>query len=101
MARSLWARLNAQYGSPLSGAELLALSEPKLDQLRAEQLVPESLDSGALAECAEALRGRTVAVVGAGFAGLAAAWYLRECGVGTVVVFESSDRIGGRVRTDR
>ena len=41
-----------------------------------------------------------VAVIGAGFAGLAAAWYLNECGVKTTL-YEAGDRVGGRVRTDR
>jgi monoamine oxidase len=44
--------------------------------------------------------GMRVAVIGAGFAGLAAAWYLKECGVQTTL-YEASGRVGGRVRTDR
>lgn len=44
--------------------------------------------------------GMRVAVIGAGFAGLAAAWYLNQCGV-TTTVYEASGRIGGRVQTDR
>ena len=44
--------------------------------------------------------GMRVAVIGAGFAGLAAAWYLKECGVSTTL-FEARDSVGGRVRTDR
>ena len=43
--------------------------------------------------------GRVV-VVGAGLAGLAAAYELREAGV-DVVLIERSDRVGGRVRTIR
>lgn len=39
-----------------------------------------------------------VLVVGAGFAGLAAAWMLRQRGV-EVVVSEARDRVGGRVRS--
>jgi monoamine oxidase len=41
-----------------------------------------------------------VGVIGAGFAGLAAGWYLHELGV-NVVVYEFSDHVGGRVLTDR
>lgn len=41
-----------------------------------------------------------VAVIGGGFAGLSAAWYLNACGVHTTV-FEASGAIGGRVRTNR
>lgn len=44
--------------------------------------------------------GMRVAVIGTGFAGLAAAWYLNECGVKTTL-YEASGRVGGRVRTDR
>jgi monoamine oxidase len=41
-----------------------------------------------------------VCVVGAGFAGLAAAWTLRQGGA-DVVVLEARDRVGGRVRSQR
>src|SRR6478752_9675997 len=41
-----------------------------------------------------------VAVIGGGFAGLAAAWYLKTCGISTTV-FEAGSRLGGRVQTDR
>jgi monoamine oxidase len=44
--------------------------------------------------------GLKVAVIGGGFSGLAAAWYLKSCGA-TPTVFEARDQIGGRVRTDR
>lgn len=43
---------------------------------------------------------KTVIVIGAGIAGLAAAKKLKEKGY-TVTVLESQDRIGGRMRTDR
>ena len=41
-----------------------------------------------------------VAVIGAGFAGLSAAWYLHQCGARTTV-YEAQSRVGGRVLTDR
>lgn len=40
-----------------------------------------------------------VVVVGAGFAGVAAAAVLREGGVEDVVVLEAQERAGGRVKT--
>lgn len=44
--------------------------------------------------------GLSVAVIGGGFSGLFTAWYLKRCGVRTVV-YEARPEIGGRVRTDR
>jgi monoamine oxidase len=40
-----------------------------------------------------------VAIIGGGFAGLAAAWYLDQCGVDTVV-YEARSQVGGRVLTN-
>ncbi len=45
-------------------------------------------------------QGLSVAIIGAGYAGLAAGWYLKQCGV-NVTVYEAKGQIGGRVRTDR
>src|SRR5665647_3396331 len=44
--------------------------------------------------------GLRVAVVGAGFAGLMAGWYLSRCGA-DVTVYEADTRVGGRVQTNR
>lgn len=44
--------------------------------------------------------GKTVVVVGAGIAGLAAANALKDAGF-SVIVLESQDKIGGRIRTNR
>ncbi len=46
------------------------------------------------------LRSTDVAVIGAGLAGLAAAWRLQQAGY-EVVVLEASDRFGGRTYTGR
>lgn len=43
---------------------------------------------------------KNVAVVGAGIAGLTAGYYLKKYGY-TVTVFEASNRVGGRMTTDR
>jgi protoporphyrinogen oxidase len=40
-----------------------------------------------------------IAVVGAGPAGLSAAWYLRGAGYGDVTVLEATDRVGGKCYT--
>jgi phytoene dehydrogenase-like protein len=46
------------------------------------------------------MSGAPVAIVGGGVAGLACAVHLHEAGA-PAFVFEASDRVGGRVRTDR
>lgn len=56
-----------------------------------------------LVQCAEEdskPNGKTVIVIGAGIAGLAAAQRLKQKGF-TVIVLEAQDRAGGRLRTDR
>jgi monoamine oxidase len=45
-------------------------------------------------------QGVRVAVVGGGFAGLMAGWYLLRCGV-DVTVYEARNLVSGRVHTDR
>jgi monoamine oxidase len=72
---------------------------PKRAQLLDARLLPEALAREAL-NASETISSMIVSVVGAGLAGLMAGWYLHQCGV-QVAVFESSDRVGGRVRTDR
>jgi monoamine oxidase len=99
MPRSLFTKLHSLYGSPRSAAELAQAAEAGRQGLEARRLLPGALDSGALGDC-DALPQTRVAVVGAGFAGLTAAWYLESAGA-QVVVFEASERIGGRVETDR
>ena len=68
-------------------------------------LLPALLPFGAILASSSACRkakkiDKTVVVIGAGIAGLAAAKQLQEQGC-TVIVLEAQDRIGGRVRSDR
>lgn len=81
----------------LSPAEREKRASAKQDQLKRRRLTPDWFTGDGELCLPPGLR---VAVIGAGFAGLSAAWYLRRCGVKTTV-FEASDRIGGRVRTNR
>lgn len=46
------------------------------------------------------LSGKTIVVVGAGIAGLAAAKKLKEAG-GNVIILEAQDKVGGRLRSNR
>lgn len=98
MARSLYAQLHDRYGDRPSAEALMELGVPLRQQLYSDRLLPGALDAEAL-RTSELLPGARVAVVGAGFAGLMAAWYLARCGV-TVTLFEASNRIGGRVWSD-
>ena len=95
----MYSVLHSRLGSPLSEPERLEACAPKRAQLLDARLLPSTLSGDALA-ASDVIPNLMVGVVGAGFAGLMAAWYLQQCGV-QVAVFESADRIGGRVRTDR
>jgi monoamine oxidase len=73
---------------------------PRLEFLRAELRTIFGADLlGRLPVQLPEERGK-VCVVGAGFAGLATAYFLVHLGY-SVVVFEAHDRVGGRVFTDR
>lgn len=41
-----------------------------------------------------------IGIIGAGLAGLTCAWYLKKNGIDNIVIFESSDRAGGKLKTD-
>lgn len=99
MARSLFATLHARFGEQRPEGVVAAAVDAKQRELTERGVFPASADEEALSEC-EALPNTRVAVVGAGFAGLTAAWYLASAGA-QVTVFEASDRVGGRVETDR
>lgn len=98
MSRSIHRMVRDLHGVPQSDAQLFEQVAPKRRQLHTDRLLPGALAADALAAC-DGLGAIRVAVIGAGFAGLTAAWYLRHSGL-AVTVFEASDRIGGRVLTD-
>jgi monoamine oxidase len=96
MARSLYAHL-ARVHRPVESASVRAR--------RIERVVVDTHRHFPLALAGRAALMRSpeiarlrVAVVGAGFAGLTAAWWLRSHGV-DVDLFEASRRVGGRVRS--
>ncbi len=57
-------------------------------------------NNGGVIGKSNSMSGRSVGIVGAGPAGLVAAHQLTQLGA-SVTVFESSNRVGGRVRSDR
>jgi monoamine oxidase len=89
MSRSLYARLHRRFGRRLPGAERTRiLREGKERVARGLAEIPES----------RALEGKKVAVVGGGFAGLAAGWTASMLGA-EVTVYEAQDHVGGRVKS--
>jgi monoamine oxidase len=63
-------------------------------------LVPNFLASCCKDDISASPNGKTVIIIGAGISGLAAAKKLKDKGF-SVIVLESQDKIGGRIRTDR
>lgn len=98
MSRSMYNAVRRLNGHVPEQARVLDALQTGRNRLRTEALLPESLSRDVLAGC-DAVTTSRVAIVGAGFAGLAAAYYLTRAGV-AVTVFEATDRVGGRVRTD-
>src|SRR5262245_10598567 len=94
MSRSLYAMLQGLGGRQISEPARLEALAAQQQRLRAANLLP----TGLLLEACD-LSSKRVAVVGGGLAGLCAGWFLTACGV-PVVVFEASNRVGGRVHTD-
>ena len=84
--------------APCESACVLSISQPAVTIKRIEQTIAdEARDAGLVPHPPERLTGKTVAVVGSGPAGLAAAQQLARAGH-TVAVFERDDRIGGLLR---
>ncbi|SJM51379.1 glutamate synthase subunit beta [Gulosibacter sp. 10] len=85
--------------APCESSCVLGISQPAVTIKRIEQSIADEAAANGWLEAhpPQRLTGRTVAVVGSGPAGLAAAQQLTRAGH-TVAVFERDDRIGGLMR---
>jgi glutamate synthase (NADPH/NADH) small chain len=85
--------------APCESACVLGINQPPVTIKEIEvSIIDDAFDQGYVTpEIPERLTGKTVAVVGSGPAGLAAAQQLTRVGH-TVAVFEREDRIGGLLR---
>ena len=91
--RSLYAQLQRRFGERISGRERGRRVQNKISGLQAHYA--ERYDLHLARVTRAAIKRPSVAIVGAGFAGLMAAYALRK--VCDVTVFEARDRVGGRV----
>ena len=85
--------------APCESSCVLSINQPAVTIKEIEvSIIDDAFDNGWVsAHAPERLTGKTVAVVGSGPAGLAAAQQLARAGH-TVAVFEKDDRIGGLLR---
>ena len=85
--------------APCESACVLGINQPAVTIKEIEvSIIDDAFDAGYVApSIPERLTGKTIAVVGSGPAGLAAAQQLTRAGH-TVAVFERDDRIGGLLR---
>jgi NADPH-dependent 2,4-dienoyl-CoA reductase/sulfur reductase-like enzyme len=92
MAGSFYSALSGPLAPPLDAAE----RQSRMAELaRSKALVAPPID----AACRKRVAETSVAVVGGGLAGLAAARWLRRAGA-SVTLFEAGAEVGGRVRSD-
>lgn len=87
------------FSSLFSGTVVNEPDAARRRRLIEAELLPEAFSP--VTKPGAQLKHLRVGIVGGGFAGLMTAWFLQECGVGSVLVFEQLDRVGGRVHTDR
>jgi monoamine oxidase len=92
MGRSIYSRLYRKFGSIPSFADRQSATQKKI-RLSGEHY---PLEFTQLDAARRSLSGKSVVVVGAGFAGLTAAWWLSRHGA-EITVLEARDRVGGRV----
>ena len=96
MPGALFSRLNRSFGIPPAIPERRTGALEKIET--AALHYPLRLES--LAEIAPKMADKTVIVIGAGFAGLTAGWWLATHGF-DVTVLEARNRVGGHVHTKR
>ena len=94
MSRSLYVKLHRRFGPKLSGAERYESAHVKQTEFMSW------LGLAAVPSDCARFTPNGVAIVGGGFAGLAAAWTLGQVGVASTV-FEARKTYGGRVESDR
>src|SRR4051812_50133007 len=88
MGRSLFAKLHRRYGRRISGDERRQRAEQHLERLR--QAMPVGLVGAPQRVASTSPR---IAILGAGFAGMSAAWFATRAGFGVTVIEPSV--IGG------
>jgi len=96
MPGALFSRLNRSFGPAPTTPERRTATLQKIET--AAEHYPLHLET--LAEIAPRMAEKSVVVIGAGFAGLTAGWWLATHGF-KVTVLEARNRIGGRVHTKR
>lgn len=94
MPRSVYSRLHRKFGTISSLKHRLLCTKEKIDRIA----IHYPLDLDDIRQVRRRMRGKSVVVVGAGFAGLTAAWWLAHHGF-HVIVLEARNRVGGRVWT--
>jgi monoamine oxidase len=90
MGRSLFAKLHRRYGRRISGDERRLRAEQHLERLR--QAMPVGLVGAPQRVASTSPR---IAILGAGFAGMSAAWFAKCAGFGVTVI--EPGMVGGRV----
>lgn len=91
MSISLFARLNHRFGKPVDLAE-----RRRFMKTSAAVTAGLMLSGASFAHARQFAAGKRVVIIGAGFAGLAAAYELKAVGY-DVLVIEARNRLGGRV----